>query len=431
MSDVIIIGAGVIGCASALALTRRGYKTLVLDRLHGPGYGSTSASCAIIRPYYSTVASSALAWESHFYWANWKKFLNLNSNDALARYVDCGCLVMKTSGNDMLASTIAIMREIGCPFEELTREQLIDRLPGVDTASFAPPKRPEDAGFGESTGGQLGGAVFFPQGGYVTDPQLAARNLMQAASAEGAKFRFNCSVAAVLREDDRVSGVQLDQGECLSAPIVVNIAGPHSSVVNEIAGVTGDMQVSTRALRHEVAHVPAPTGMDFEQAGCVVSDNDTAAYFRPETGNHILIGSEDPECDGHDWADPDDFDRDLSEQARILALRAAQRMPELPIPNSVKGVVDLYDVTEDWAPVYDRSSLSGFYMAVGTSGNQFKNAPVVGEMMAELIAQCESGRDHDANPVQFQLKHVDRHIGLDTFSRRRSINRNSSFSVLG
>lgn len=431
MADVIIVGAGVIGCASALALARRGHSPLVLDRLHGPGYGSTAASCAIIRPYYSTTTSSALAWESHFYWSNWQQFLNLDSGAQLARYVDCGCLVMKTTGNEMLEPTIAIMREIGCPFQELTREQLVERMPGVDVSNFAPPKRPDDDGFGEPSGGEIGGAVFFPQGGYVTDPQLAARNLMQAATAAGAQFRFNCSVEAILRDESGVNGVRLDQGEVLEASVVINVAGPHSSVINDIAGVTQDMNVSTRALRHEVAHVPAPDGLDFEQIGCVVSDNDTAAYFRPETGNNILIGSEDPQCDGHDWADPDDFNRDLSEQARILALRAAQRLPQLPIPNRVKGVVDLYDVTEDWAPIYDCSSLRGYYMAIGTSGNQFKNAPIAGEMMAELIDQCESGRNHDSEPIQFKLKHVDRTIGLDVFSRKRSINEDSSFSVLG
>ena len=37
-------------------------------------------------------------------------------------------------------------------------------------------------------------------------------------------------------------------------------------------------------------------------------------------------------------------------------------------------------------------------MAVGTSGNQFKNAPVAGELMAELIGRCQEGHDHDAEP---------------------------------
>ena len=69
--DAIVIGAGIIGAATALALSRKGVSVLCLDRLPASGYGSTSNSCAIIRPYYSTVDGCAIAWESHFYWANW------------------------------------------------------------------------------------------------------------------------------------------------------------------------------------------------------------------------------------------------------------------------------------------------------------------------------------------------------------------------
>ena len=127
-----------------------------------------------------------------------------------------------------------------------------------------------------------------------------------------------------------------------------------------------------------LAHVPAPEGLDFEGAGLVVSDNDIGVYCRPETGNYVLAGSEDPPCDPHDWADPDDFNRDFSDQATTQALRLAQRMGGLKLPNRMRGVVDLYDVTEDWLPIYDRSAIDGFYMACGSSGNQFKNAPGAG-----------------------------------------------------
>jgi sarcosine oxidase subunit beta len=94
-------------------------------------------------------------------------------------------------------------------------------------------------------------------------------------------------------------------------------------------------------------------------------------------------------------------------------------------------VVDLYDVADDWIPIYDKSELPGFYLAVGTSGNQYKTAPVVGKMMAELIVQSENGRDHDKDPVVFRLKHLKRDISMKFYSRLREINKESSFSVLG
>jgi sarcosine oxidase subunit beta len=191
------------------------------------------------------------------------------------------------------------------------------------------------------------------------------------------------------------------------------------------------MNIRTRALRQEVAHVPSPEGVDFEHDGFVITDNDIGCYSRPEIGNHILIGSEDPECDPREWVDPDDFNRDFTDQWTTQVHREAQRIPTLPIPSRMQGVVDLYDVSDDWIPIYDRSSLDGYYMAIGTSGNQFKNGPVAGAMMAELILACENGHDHDAEPVQFELPHTGRTIDVGFYSRRREINMNSSFSVLG
>ena len=111
--------------------------------------------------------------------------------------------------------------------------------------------------------------------------------------------------------------------------------------------------------------------------------------------------------------------------------RVAQRIPGLPVTGPVRGVVDLYDVTDDWIPIYDESDLPGFYMAIGTSGNQFKNAPVAGAMMSELIIACEQGCDHDRDPLPFHLERAGRTISIGFFSRRRRINPESSFWVLG
>ncbi len=428
--DAVIIGAGIIGAATALALARAGRKVLAVEKLPASGYGSTGASCAIIRPYYSTVDGSALAYESHFYWRDWADFLGVEDERGLAKYHDCGCLVLETEANGYLKRARELMTAIGAPYEDLGPDQLRERLPMV-LDSFAPARRLEDEGFGEPNGGRMTGGVFFPTGGYINDPQLATHNLQRAAEANGAEFRFNAEVAAVRKARGRVAGIALAGGEQIDAAVVVNIAGPHSAKITAMAGVEADMKITTRALRHEVAHVPSPEGFDFEKDGCVFSDNDTGTYSRPELGNFVLVGSEDPACDTREWVDPDHYNKEFTEQWQVQVLRHAQRFPGTGIPNRAQGVVDLYDVTEDWIPIYDKSDLPGFYMAIGTSGNQFKNAPIAGEMMAELIESCEAGHDHDRDPVTFHLRHIDRDISLGFFSRRREINPDSSFSVLG
>lgn len=429
--DAIIIGAGVIGACIAYELSKAGRKTLSIDRLPASGYGSTAASCAIIRTYYSALDTCALAYEGWFYWKNWAGYIGTSDEKGLIKYHDTGALIVKTPHNDYMRKICKLMDQIGCPYEDLTPEQMRAKLPIIDTHQFAPVKRPDDPAFGEPTGESVPGGVFFPRGGYVSDPQLAAHNAQRAAEAHGATFKFNAEVAAIRQENGHVTGVTLKDGTEIDAPVVVNVAGPHSGKVNEMAGVLDDMKMTTRALRHEVAHVPSPAGFDYEADGVVLSDSDAGIYCRPELGNHILIGSEDPKCDTQEWVDPDNFNEDFTEQWNAQVLRLAQRFPEMGVPRQTKGVVALYDVTRDWVPIYDKSSLGGYYLAIGTSGNQFKNAPVAGRMMEKLIRECEAGRDHDVDPVRFHLENIDYDLSMGTFSRNREVSKDSSFTVLG
>ena len=53
------------------------------------------------------------------------------------------------------------------------------------------------------------------------------------------------------------------------------------------------------------------------------------------------------------------------------------------------------------------------------------------DLLAELIDACEKGRDHDADPLQFYMKYMRRHLNVGFFSRNREINTDSSFSVIG
>ncbi|NRB04259.1 MAG: FAD-binding oxidoreductase [Rhodobacteraceae bacterium] len=432
MTDVIIIGTGVIGTAVAFELSKRGYKTLSVDRNSVIGQGSTAGSCAIIRMHYSTFDGTAFAWEGYHYWRDWAEYLGLPSDAELAQFKQCGCLVMKTAENDQMAKHLETSRALDIPVEEWDAQNIKDRLPIYALDRFAPAKRMENPEFGQSDGSQLGGAVFWPLAGYVTDPALSSQNLAAAAAQHGAQSRSGVTVTEILQAEGRVTGVKLADGEELLAPIVVNVAGPGSAHINALAGVLDDMTIQTRPLRQEVAHVPAPAGFDFETDGMIVSDSDISCYVRPEHGNHILIGSEDPECDPHYWVDNDtDYDREFTDQWTTQAMRFGQRVPSLGIPSKTRGVVDLYDASTDWIPIYDKSALDGFYMACGSSGNQYKNAPIAGKLMAELISYCEAGNDHDTAPLQFHLPYIDKTVNAGFYSRKRAINTESSFSVLG
>jgi|TARA_Y100000294_G_scaffold6791_2_gene6707 sarcosine oxidase subunit beta len=430
--DAVIIGAGVLGGAIAVELSRRGMRTLSVDKASAAGAGSTVNSCAIVRFSYSTVPGVTMAWEAMHYWTDWPAYIGADDELGLIEFHQCGMFSLVIDGGGHSSKVKALWQELGIPFEDWTLDDIAERSPLLDHGLYGPPKRPDDPHFWDDPTDTIDGAIFAPDAGYISDPQLSCHNLQRAAEASGAEFWFNAEVVSVDRVDGRVGGVTLADGRRVTAPIVVNVAGPHSAVINKMAGVYDTMNIKTRALRHEVHHVPAPQGYDFMANGTVGVDDDTGFYFRPETGNNILIGSVDPGCDPREFVDPDDYDTTLSqEQWEAQVLRANRRIPTLGVPHEKRGVVDLYDVSDDWLPIYDRSDLDGFYLAIGSSGNQYKNAGAVGQVMADLIEAVESGHDHDTTPVVVTGRYTGRQIDLGFYSRNREVNLDSSMSVHG
>ncbi len=197
-------------------------------------------------------------------------------------------------------------------------------------------------------------AWYEPSAGFIDDPSLAARNLAYAARQHGAGFRFHAAVAAI------------------------------------------------------------------EDGAPLVADLDIGQYFRPQPGRQIWIGGTEPECDEMHWVDDPDSNSDYPtvEVWETAMMRMARRMPEFGVPSQPNGIASMYDASDDWVPIYDRSSLHGFFMACGTSGNQFKNAPMAGQYLREIVDATMSGHDHDADPIRFRGARTGREIDLGAFSRR-------------
>lgn len=429
-ADAVVVGAGVIGSSIALELARAGRAVHVVDAASAPGLGSTSASSAIVRFNYSTYDGVALAWEALHAWRAWADHVDAKA-EQLARFVTTG-LVMLDAPVAPRDRVLPLFDRVGVRYEQWDSAELTRRLPGLDPGVFWPPKRLDDEAFWEPAAETLG-AFFTPDAGFVDDPQLAAMNLASAAQSHGAQMSFGRRVHAVLRSGERVEGVELDDGSRLHAPVVVNAAGPWSAQLNALAGVGADWSVSTRGMRQEVHHVAAPEGYGtVDELGPVIADLDLGTYLRATPGGGLLVGGTEPECDGFDWVDdPDTVDphptlRGFSAQVT----RAARRLTTVHVPGSPRGIVGVYDVSSDWAPIYDKTELDGFFVAIGTSGNQFKNAPVVGRLMGALIDAVDSGRDHDHDPLLVTGSHTGLRIDLGSFSRLRALGATTG-TVLG
>ena len=419
-ADVVVVGAGVIGSSIALELERAGRSVVVVDKASGPGQGSTSASSAVIRFNYSTWDGVALAWESKHCWESWADHLEVANPSGLARFHRVGMVFLDVDIAP-LGRVLPTFDRAGIPYELWDADELARRVPGVDAGRYWPPKRLDDPSFWADADVMLG-ALWTPDAGFVDDPALAAVNLADSARRRGARFLFGHSVTAVLG-DNAVTGVRLADGTEISSAAVVNAAGPWSGRLNGLAGVGVGWSVSVAPMRQEVHHVPAPAGYNGSGIGPCLADLDLGTYMRGTPGNGLLIGGTEPECDELQWVDdPDGINPNPTKtlfEAQVT--RAARRLPELGVPGKPIGVAGVYDVTQDWTPIYDRTEREGFYVAIGTSGNQFKNAPMVGKLMRAVI-------DGDAIVAG---AHTGLEIGLASFGRERPRNPDSTGTVMG
>src|ERR671928_813985 len=126
---------------------------------------------------------------------------------------------------------------------------LKEKIPVYDTHAFWPPKRPDDPKFWAESEQELPGAIYTPGSGYMNDPQLTTHNLQRATENAGGEFMFRVEVGEIRRDNGRVKGVTLTDGSEIDAPIVVNVAGPHSFLINRMAGAEEGMKGKTRPPR--------------------------------------------------------------------------------------------------------------------------------------------------------------------------------------
>ncbi|MCF2587060.1 NAD(P)/FAD-dependent oxidoreductase [Brevibacterium sp. UCMA 11752] len=448
-ANAIVVGGGVMGASIAFSLAKRGYVVTVVDKKSGPAQGSTGATSAIVRFTYSLRDSIAMAWESKHLWENLRGHVQAPESEPVADFIRTGMAVIDIPG--LLPGTIRTdFADLSIPYADWDAADLARELPGVDTSNHYPPMRPDDPAFLNDSD-EPATALYTPDGGYISDPVLATENFARAAKRHGAQFLYNAEVIGVrhsvsdedyrasegnhsasdVRPEEGATGqpraawtLNLSEDRVLDADVVVNAAGPWSSRFNELAGVGSDHGVSLTPLRQEVHTLPAESTVARSDGTPIPAllDAGIGTYMRAEVGGQLLIGGTEPGCDELEWVeDPDIVSMSVrAEQFETQALRAAKRFNDITIPNRARGVVGVYDASTDWTPIYDRSEADGFYQAVGTSGNQFKNAPLVGELMAELVDAVEHGHDHDRDPVQVALGYTGGTLNLGTFSRLRS-----------
>ncbi|MCB9443521.1 MAG: FAD-binding oxidoreductase [Ardenticatenaceae bacterium] len=352
--DVIIIGAGIMGSATAFELAKRGLKVALLDK-KGVGAGGTGQSSAIIRQHYSKEITIRMAKHSLGVFQNFTDLVGGECGFTQTGFL----LVADTKDMDGLKANIALQQKLGIKTELIDQEMIHKLMPALKTSDLV-------------------AAAFEPESGYA-DPYLTVTSYANAAKRESAALFQDTPVTGIRFDGGKVSGVDTPKGS-FNAPLVLNSTGAWSAQVAKMAGVT----IPIDSCRVQVAFFRRPAG--HEAGHPVFADFINATYFRSETGGLTLVGLVDPD-EANAIVDPDNFREGMDDDFVMdVGERLVRRFPVMEQSQVTGGYASLYAITPDWYPIIDELIPgSGFYVCSGFSGHGFKLGPAVSVMMADRL----------------------------------------------
>ncbi|WP_439026039.1 NAD(P)/FAD-dependent oxidoreductase [Haloarchaeobius sp. DT45] len=372
--NVVVIGGGIVGLATAHSLAERGVDVTVCEK-GSIGAGSTERSAGGIRHQFSTRVNVQLSRESVRVWESFEEDFGIDIAYRRAGYL---LLARAAATADAFEENVAMQREEGVDSRLLSPGEAAVICPELDDEKFR-------------------AATYCPTDGFA-DPHLALQGFSQAATEAGAEIRTKTGVTGVETRDGAVVGVTVDAGdggETLDADFVVNAAGPWAGRVARMAGL--DLPVAPRRRQVAVVDPETPVPDDIP----LTIDLDTGSYFRPEREGSAIVGGHFAESDPD--VDPDGFDGQADLDWMVEAVEHAADYagyfgPETRIK---RGWAGLYAVTPDHHPIVEET-IPGFVNAIGFSGHGFQHAPAVGQIVSELVC------DGDASLVDIEALSSDR-----------------------
>lgn len=356
--DVVIVGAGIVGCSIAYHLTEAGCKNvLVIERETRQGLGSTGKSMGGVRAQFATEVNIRMSMYSIPFFARFEEETGTPSG-----YKPHGYLFVATSERHLEYLRGNHERQVALGLHS------VEMLGQDDVRRIVPQLRSDD----------IVGGSFCATDGFV-DPYSVMMGFITRAMERGAALWRGVDVTGITVKAARVAGVETTNGP-VAASTVVNAAGPWARALASTAGLELPIEPLRRML------VPTEPFAGLPERLPMVVDMSTGLHFRPE-GLGLLMA----------WNDPDqtpgfntDFDPEFVEK---ILTRAVNRVPvfvDLEV-NPRRGWAGLYEMSPDHHAILGEArQVSGFYCANGFSGHGVMHSPATGRIMSDLILNGET-----------------------------------------
>jgi sarcosine oxidase, subunit beta len=355
--DVVIVGGGGHGLATAYYLaTRHGITNVaVLERKY-IGAGNSGRNTTIIRANYGVPEAV------RFYQHSVDLYRSLEAEtDRWIMHKQKGLLWLAHSEASVRAERARadVNTAFGARTEYVGPDEIKKLCPQLDL-----------------TGGGLWpilGASYHHEGATARHDRVVwvyAEGAMQ----RGVHISQRTAVTGLVRDGDRVTGVETEAGR-ISASVVLSAVGGHVTKLAAIAGVR--LPIRTHPLQ---AFVTNPYAPGFNR---IVASASLLIYALQTAGGHMLLGAEIDRQPSYSYSSGHPF-------LQSCAHRAMTLLPFLRNLRVLRQWTGVCDMSPDYSPIMGRTGVEGFYITTGWGTWGFKAIPAGGEQMAELIATGET-----------------------------------------
>ena len=358
MEDVIVIGAGVVGCSIARSLSRYSLSVRVLEAGSDVAEGATKANSAIVHAGFDAKPGT-----------NKAKF-NLLGNKMFAQV----CAELKVPFKPNGSLVLAFSDEDKAELQKLLERGRSNGVEGLEILDQATLRAREPNVSEEAVA-----ALWAPTGGICCPYDLTFRTAENAA-ANGVSFTFDARVAEIEKTADGWK-LTIDDGRTFEAKAVVNAAGVHSDELNNqvnpvkynIQPRRGEYYMLDRsegnAFKATIFQVPGPMGK-----GILVS---------PTVDGTVIVGPS-----SEDIADKEDKATTAEIMAKVTRL-AKRSFPALPVRAAIKNFsgIRAHETTVSDFVLGEPEGVPGFFNALGVESPGLTSAPAIGEFLAEKVAE--------------------------------------------
>jgi sarcosine oxidase subunit beta len=356
--DVVIIGGGSHGLATAYYLRRHGVTDVAILEMNYIGSGAAGRNTTILRSNYKTPEGA------RFYDASVKLY------EGLSRELNFN-LLFSQNGHLTLAHSDR------AAFVMADRAE-VNRLMGIDSRFIGPDEVKKLApamSVTQDATYPIVGALYHPPGGIIRHDAVVW-GFARGADAGGAEIHPYTEVTGLERNNGRVTKVRTTRGD-ISAGTVLNCTAGWTSLISAMAGVR--MPITTHILQACVTEPVKPL------LDVVVVSSQMHVYVSQTDRGEFLMGAEIEPWTTYRMQGTLNFLQEVTRHTLEL-------FPQLEHARLLRSWAGLCDLSPDYSPILGETEVENFHVSAGWGTYGFKAAPIVGKTLAELVA---TGRTPD------------------------------------